>query len=116
MKYNSTVWPVFMILIVWCVLGCGKTTLTVAAIRDPEVRRYFQCIAWQAVSQTPNILEIQSKLFMQLFGNKLPDAAATDVGLAFKKLHEKSRGQTFLVVLDDVSNVFNEMDAALFFR
>ena len=82
--------------------GCGKTTLTVAAVRDPVVRKHFECIAWQAVSQTPNISEIQSKLYMQLFENKLSDDAATDVGLAFKKLRQGSQGHTFLVVLDDV--------------
>ena len=73
-----------------------------AAVRDPVVRKHFECIAWQAVSQTPNISEIQSKLYMQLFGNKLSDDAATDVGLAFKKLQEQSQKKVFLVVLDDV--------------
>ena len=83
-------------------IGCGKTTITVAAVRSAVVRKHFECVAWQAVSQIPNIPEIQARLFMQLFGNKLPDDAATDVGLAFKKLQEQSRGRTFLVVLDDV--------------
>ena len=85
-------------------LGCGKTTLTVAAIRDEVVRRHFERIAWQAASQKPNIFEMQARLFTQLFDKKLGDESATDLGLGFQQLQQGSKGHTFLVVLDDVSN------------
>ena len=95
-------------------LGCGKTTLTIAAIRDPSVRRHFECIAWYAVSQKPNISEIQSKVFMQLFRSKLSDEAATDVGLGFNELQQGSKGHTFLVCLDDVRKAANSEKSITF--
>ena len=92
--------------------GCGKTTMTVAAVRDPVVRRHFECIAWQAVSQIPNISDIQAQFSKQLFKTRLSDEAASDVGLGFTELQHSSIGRTLLVCLDDVSNTcFNPGDS-----
>ena len=84
--------------------GCGKTMLTVSALHSPEVRHFFERIGWQPVSQTPNYIEIATKLFKQLFGEKLPNEVAADADLAFHNLKTRSKGRIFLVVLDDVSS------------
>ena len=81
--------------------------LTVSALHSPEVRSFFERIGWQPVSQTPNYIEITAKLFKQLFEEKLPDDFAADADLAFQQLEKRSKGRTFLVVLDDVRFLFS---------
>ena len=82
--------------------GCGKTTLTVAAVRSQKVREFFQRIGWATVSQKPAVVEILAKLHVQLTGAKLPDDASGNVDLSFRELQKRAIGQRWCVCLDDV--------------
>jgi hypothetical protein len=46
--------------------GVGKTMLTAAVIRDERVRGAFESIAWIGMSQQPELLQLQAKLYQQL--------------------------------------------------
>ena len=82
--------------------GCGKTTLTVAAVRSQKVRGFFQRIGWATVSQKPAVVEILAKLHVQLTGAKLPGDASGNVDLSFSELQKRAIGQRWCVCLDDV--------------
>jgi hypothetical protein len=83
--------------------GCGKTTLTVACVRDAKVRRHFERIGFIAVSQKPNMAAIMAKLFAQLSQAALAGSVVGNVDLSFQELQGYATGRVLLVVLDDVS-------------
>jgi hypothetical protein len=59
--------------------GVGKTMLTAAVVRDERVRGAFERIAWIGMSQQPELLQLQAKLYHQLHpeNDKMPSKADT---------------------------------------
>ena len=59
--------------------GVGKTMLTAAVVRDARVREAFQVIAWLNMSQKPDLLQLQKRLYQQIHPNnkELPKKAKT---------------------------------------
>ena len=57
--------------------GLGKTTLAAALVRDTEVRRHSDRVAFIPAGQEPAVLELQRSAYSQLVGKQLeakPDA------------------------------------------
>ena len=57
--------------------GLGKTTLAAALVRDTEVRRHYDRVAFIPAGQEPAVLELQRSAYSQLVGKQLeakPDA------------------------------------------
>ena len=57
--------------------GLGKTTLAAALVRDTEVRRHSDRVAFIPAGQEPAVLELQRSGYSQLVGKQLeakPDA------------------------------------------
>ena len=81
--------------------GVGKTTTTVALVRDDEVRGRFDRICWVSVGQEPDTATLQQMLFKQLVTRPLSEAAKTDEQLALGEL-KNAAGLTVLLVLDDI--------------
>ena len=59
--------------------GLGKTTLAAALVRDMEVRKHYDRVAFIPAGQEPAVLELQRSGYSQLVGKQLeakPDATA----------------------------------------
>ena len=57
--------------------GLGKTTIAAALVRDTEVRRHYDRVAFIPAGQEPAVLELQRSGYSQLVGKQLeakPDA------------------------------------------
>ena len=81
--------------------GVGKTMLTAAVIRDARVREAFQVIAWLNMSQKPDLLQLQQRLYAQLSGNKkIPSQVAESVEGQLTELVSLAQRRVVLITLD----------------
>jgi hypothetical protein len=83
--------------------GVGKTMLTAAVVRDERVRGAFESIAWISMSQQPELLQLQAKLYQQLHpqNEKMPSKADT-VDARLRELQDACSQRIVLVCLDDI--------------
>ena len=81
--------------------GVGKTMLTAAVIRHDKVRAAFELIGWINMSQQPDILQLQQRLYQQL-NNKdsMPTKLSTSIEQQGEALKTSATGKAVLVVLD----------------
>jgi hypothetical protein len=83
--------------------GVGKTMLTCAVVRDERVRGAFESIAWIGMSQQPELLQLQSKLYQQLHPrNKKMPSKADSMEAMLRELSKLASKRTVLLVLDDI--------------
>jgi hypothetical protein len=83
--------------------GVGKTMLTAAVVRDGRVRGAFESIAWIGMSQQPDLLQLQAKLYQQLHPeNELMPSKAISVEAQLRELSRLSCNRVLLVCLDDI--------------
>ena len=81
--------------------GVGKTMLTAAVIRDNRVRAVFELIGWISMSQQPDILRLQQRLYQQFTGEEsMPGKLSTSIELQAGVLKKAAVGKVVLVVLD----------------
>jgi hypothetical protein len=83
--------------------GVGKTMLTAAVVRDKRVRGAFESIAWIGMSQQPELLQLQAKLYQQLHltNEEMPKRANT-IESQLRELSSLCSKRVVLVCLDDV--------------
>jgi hypothetical protein len=83
--------------------GVGKTMLTAAVVRDKRVRGAFESIAWIGMSQQPELLQLQAKLYQQLHpeNEKMP-SKADSVESRIRELVSLCSHRAVLVCLDDI--------------
>ena len=79
--------------------GVGKTTMAVAIARDLTIRAAFERIAWISVGQTPQLMELQRVLFIQLTGNALPVKHGATADSQSQDLQAACVGKHFLLIL-----------------
>jgi hypothetical protein len=83
--------------------GVGKTMLTAAVVRDERVRGAFECIAWIGMSQQPELVQLQAKLYQQLHPeNKEMPKHANSIGAQRRELVNTCAKRAVLICLDDV--------------
>ena len=84
--------------------GVGKTMLTAAVIRDDRVREAFQVIAWLNMSQKPDLLSLQKRLYQQIHPNneELPKKAKT-IEASVEELLVICAKRVILITLDGAS-------------
>ena len=84
--------------------GVGKTMLTSAVVRDIRVRAAFEVIGWVNLSQQPDLLELQRRLYQQLRLEKesMPTKSKESVEMQAAALKEAATGKVVLIVLDDI--------------
>ena len=84
--------------------GVGKTMLTSAVVRDIRVRAAFEVIGWVNLSQQPDLLELQRRLYQQLRLEKesMPTKSKESVEMQAAALKEAATGKVVLIVLDDL--------------
>jgi hypothetical protein len=83
--------------------GVGKTMLTAAVVRDERVRGAFECIAWIGMSQQPELLQLQAKLYQQLHPeNKEMPKHANSIGAQRRELVNTCAKRAVLICLDDI--------------
>ena len=83
--------------------GVGKTMLTAAVVRDERVRGAFECIAWVGMSQQPDLLQLQAKLYQQLHPeNKEVPKHANSTEARLREISELVLKRTVLLCLDDI--------------
>ena len=81
--------------------GIGKTVISTWLVRHDKVRATYDKILWISLGQSPNLRSLQGVLYEQLVPSgvwdpdKDDDAKVQAMGAAF-------RGQTVLLVLDDI--------------
>jgi hypothetical protein len=77
--------------------------LTAAVLRSEAVRKSFSRIAWVNMSQKPDLLQLQSRLYQQLHmdGDKMPKQADS-VQSRLDFLCRACVGRVVLICLDDV--------------
>jgi hypothetical protein len=93
--------------------GVGKTMLTAAVIRDGRVRGAFECIAWIAMSQQPDLLQLQAKLYQQLHPqNEVMPSKAISLDASVRELTKLAANRVVLVCLDDVWDSSHEASFA----
>jgi hypothetical protein len=93
--------------------GVGKTMLTAAVVRDGRVRGAFESIAWIGMSQQPELLQLQAKLYQQLHpeNDKIPSKVDTaEAGL--RELSSLCSNKIVLVCLDDIWDSSHEASFA----
>eukprot|EP00937_MAST-01D_sp_MAST-1D-sp2_P004134 g4134.t1 len=88
--------------------GAGKTTMAAMVVRHQTVRRTFERIAWISIGQTPNVMEIQRTLHLQLTGTAMEDRPGSTAESQLKELQAACVGKRWLVVLDDVWDAAHE--------
>jgi hypothetical protein len=83
--------------------GVGKTMLTAAVVRDERVRGAFECIAWIGMSQQPELLQLQAKLYQQLHPeNKEMPGHAKSAESKRRELVNTCAKRAVLICLDDI--------------
>jgi hypothetical protein len=67
--------------------GVGKTMLTAAVVRDERIRGAFESIAWIGMSQQPELLQLQGRLYQQLHPqNEVMPSKATSLDARIREL------------------------------
>jgi WD40 repeat protein len=80
--------------------GAGKTVLATKAVQEPSIHRQFEDgVAWLAVGQQPDIVELQSRLARRL-GEPHPQFTTKEAGRDL--LASLLYGRNVLLVLDNV--------------
>ena len=83
--------------------GVGKTMITAAVVRDERIREAFTVIGWINLSQQPDIMSLQLRLYQQLSNNgSIPRNQQNSAEQQVEALREIAIGQTALVILDDI--------------
>lgn len=83
--------------------GVGKTVLTAAVVRDERVRGAFESIAWIGMSQQPDLLQLQEKLYQQLHPeNKKMPSKADSMDARLRELRKNCFDRVLLICLDDI--------------
>ena len=83
--------------------GVGKTMLTAAVVRDQRVRAAFSVIGWANLSQLPDLIGLQGRLYQQLADNQeMPKAGAKSVESGVVELQKAVAKRTVLIVCDDM--------------
>ena len=77
--------------------------ITAAVVRDERVREAFTVIAWINLSQQPDIMSLQLRLYQQLSKNEhIPTQQQHSAEQQLVALRKVAIGQTALVILDDI--------------
>ena len=77
--------------------------LTAAVVRDERVRGAFECIAWVGMSQQPDLLQLQAKLYQQLHPeNKEVPKHANSTEARLREISKLVLKRTVLLCLDDI--------------
>ncbi len=84
--------------------GSGKTVIASALLRDKEIRHVFQRLAFVAIGQTPDLLQIQLSVYLQLTGQPL-DMSSTDGDAVLNALQNVAKGMNILLCIDDAWDV-----------
>jgi len=93
--------------------GVGKTMLTGAVVRDERVRGAFERIAWIGMSQQPELLQLQAKLYQQLHPqNEEMPSKAISLDASLRELTSLVSKRVVLVCLDDVWDSSHEASFA----
>ena len=83
--------------------GVGKTMITAAVVRDERIREAFTVIGWINLSQQPDIMSLQLRLYQQLSKNEsMPTKQQSSPEQQLEALRKVAIGQTALVILDDI--------------
>jgi hypothetical protein len=83
--------------------GVGKTMLTAAVVRDERVRGAFECIAWVGMSQQPDLLQLQAKLYQQSHPeNKEVPKHANSTEARLREISKLVLKRTVLLCIDDI--------------
>ena len=83
--------------------GVGKTMLTACVVRDERIRAAFEVIGWVTMSQVPDLLQLQGRLFQQLADNKeMPKAGSKSIASGTTELQKIASHRTVLIVCDDL--------------
>ena len=85
--------------------GVGKTMLTAAVVRDERVRQAFPTICWINMSQQPDLLILQQRLYEQVSGGESIPSSAKSVENQVAELQKLCLSKTLLIVLDDVVRI-----------
>ena len=81
--------------------GVGKTLLTAAVVREERIRAAFKLIGWVNLSQQPDLLRLQQRLYEQLNNNEsIPAKDAASVERQVEVLRRVSEGKAILIILD----------------
>ena len=88
--------------------GVGKTMLTSAVVRDNRVRSAFRVICWLNISQQPEIMPLQERLYVQLSKDteSMPKKAKSSVEMQLAALKKAAKSKHVLVVLDDIVSLY----------
>ncbi|KAL1507034.1 hypothetical protein AB1Y20_007896 [Prymnesium parvum] len=90
--------------------GAGKTTIASAIVRDDEVRRPFDAVAWLTVGEAPNTTQLLRQLLAQWDPGASSALSGDELVVA---LSRATRGRTLLLALDDL---WRAEDAELLYR
>ena len=89
--------------------------ITAAVVRDQRVREAFTVIGWINLSQQPDIMSLQLRLYQQLSKNEsIPRKHQNSAEQQVEALREVAIGQTALVILDDIWDSNHESVPFLF--
>ena len=95
--------------------GVGKTMITAAVVRDERIREGFTVIGWINLSQQPDIMSLQLRLYEQLSKNEsMPAKQQSSTEQQLEALRKVAIGQTALVILDDIWDSNHESVPFLF--
>jgi hypothetical protein len=77
--------------------------LTAAVVRDERVRGAFESIAWIGMSQQPELLQLQAKLYQQLHPeNEMMPSKAISEEARLRELVGLCSKHVCLICLDDI--------------
>ena len=83
--------------------------LTAAVVRDAKIRAAFSAICWLNLSQLPDLIGLQGRLYQQLADNqKMPKAGAESVESGVVELRKVAAKRTVLIVCDDMWDSVHE--------
>lgn len=85
--------------------GLGKTTLARLVYKSDEVMSFFQKKIWVTISDDFDVIRVLNEMVQSLTGT---NPLFSNQEAAIKKLQENIKGETFLLVLDDVWNQNSE--------
>ena len=90
--------------------------LAAMLVNDPMVRCAFERIGWVSVGQTPHVKDLQRDLFEQLTGQPMVITDGASVQTQLDELRSVCKGKRWLIVLDDVWDVFKFLENCNFLR
>ena len=84
--------------------GCGKSTAVANTVTTTAVLRHFDRIAFAAVGQNPDVIEVLRSIYLQLVGTNWQSTPGETPAVIQSALRIKAKGQTWLLIVDDVWN------------